>query len=172
MPLKVIAVFSRFRSRIYALLTSTQVRPFIWLYYIPLMLWGIYGTFFSAPITFVRPVMGLTAYNAWIWLHIAGPLVVMCGMRFEDISKRGRLGYWGIGMQTGGHFAMFWVLLAYEMSATVAAIRTPVIMYSCFALSPYVIGCLLLSAQSAIHRILVERVNRDMAYHKAIREIR
>lgn len=129
---------------------SDKVRPFVWVYYTPLLLWGVYGTFFAGPATYVAPVMGRLVYDVWIWLCMLATTTVMVGMTVEDRAKgdkhRMRTGE---VLQGGGHACMFWVLLAYEMSA-IAATRWGQGTFSIFAVAPYVVGCLLLTVQGVV----------------------
>jgi hypothetical protein len=139
------------KATLWKVIRSKEVRPFVWVYYIPLFTWGIIGTFFAGPVTYVLPVMGPAAYDAWIWLHLVGTVTVMAGMLAED--KGGRLGRVALPLQAGGHACMFWVLLSYEVSASAVAFwrdaaHSSLVTYSIFVIVPYVGGCLLLTAQS------------------------
>jgi hypothetical protein len=135
---------------------SDKVRPFIWVYYIPLLLWGMYGTFFAGPATYVGPVMGRGMYDVWIWLHLVGPVVVMFGLAVEDSADDEHLAQIGVVLQASGHAGMFWVLLIYEISA-LAATYWGQGTYSIFALAPYVAGCLLLTVQCVVKFLGGER---------------
>ena len=147
-------VVARWLTKLKQLLLSDKVRPFIWIYYFPLWAWGIYGTFFAAPVSYVRPVMGALVYDLWIWLDLIGTSIVMCGMRFEDaaastmddVQRRWKERAW-VRLQAGGHGCMFFVLLAYEISAVYSTTWSDIATFSIFALSPYVVGCLLLMVQ-------------------------
>jgi hypothetical protein len=126
---------------------TKEVRPFVWLYYVSLWIWGIYGTFFAAPVTYVEPVMGHAAYDGWIWLNLVGTSIVMCGLSIEKKSPEV-----AFQLQAGGHGCMFFVLLAFEVSAIAATnwgqgSQT----YSIFVIAPYVVGCLLLTAQGVVN---------------------
>jgi hypothetical protein len=101
-------------------------------------------------------VMGNTIYDLWVWLHVIATTVVMCGLYLEDRAKatnytelRDPLGRTSIRLQTGGHACMFFVLLAYEVSA-IDATYWGQGTYSIFVISPYVVGCLLLVAQGVV----------------------
>lgn len=142
-------------TRFWELIDSETVRLFVWPFYFGLLCWGIYGTFFAAPIQFVYPVMGETLYNVWVWIHIPGTLAVLVGlilrhggtplaqmttpMLFRD--------YMGLWMQLGGHVCMFFALLTYELSAIRGA-YWGFAAFSIFALAPYVLGCLFLAIQT------------------------
>lgn len=131
-------------------LRSDDVRPFIWVYCIPLLLWGVYGTFFAGPATYVYPVMGRTVYDGWIWLCLLGPAVVMVGLTVEDRAKGDdHLAKTGVVLQGSGLFGMFWVLFGYELSA-IAATYWGQGTFSIFAIAPYVVGCLILAARCVV----------------------
>lgn len=151
----------RARASFWKTMRSTQVRPFIWVYYIALLAWGIYGTFFGAPPTYVRATMGAALYDVWVWLHIGGTLTVMTGLYLEDVAAKRSpdvkklLTTIAVRMTTNGHASMFFVLLAYEMSAIYADYQhLPINEYSIFITSPYVMGCLLLTAQGIVRMVL------------------
>lgn len=155
---------SRFRSlaakvkaALWKAITTDRVRPFVWLYYIALLAWGIYGTFFAAPATYVLPVMGHLVYDAWVWLQVVATTIVMFGLWIEDTAESIRLIRAAIHLQTGGHACMFFVLLAYEVSA-VNATAWGEGTYSIFVISPYVIGCLLLAAQGIVKIVAPEQI--------------
>ena len=131
------------------------LRLLIWIYYVPLWIWGVYGTFFAGPPTFVKPVMGNWTYDAWIWLHLIATTTVMVGLRIENRCSRlrGKAKYIGLGMQAGGHACMFWVLLAYEMSAVWVS-RWGQGTYSVFVIAPYVAGCFLLTIETVMKSVV------------------
>lgn len=135
---------------------TDKVRPFVWLYYIALFCWGVYGTFFAAPYTYVLPVMGDAVYDAWVWLQVVATSIVMCGLWIEDEAKSVRLIRAAIHLQTGGHGCMFFVLLAYEISAIDATVWGEG-TYSIFVIAPYVIGCILLAAQCIAKIMMMQR---------------
>lgn len=139
------------------MICTDKVRPFVWLYYLALLAWGVYGTFFAAPATYVLPVMGQQAYDAWVWLQVVATSIVMCGLWVEDTAKSVRLIRAAIHLQWGGHACMFWVLLAYEVSAMTATAWGEG-TYSIFVISPYVIGCLLLTLQGVVKIVAPEQI--------------
>ena len=150
------ALLKVFWSTVY----TDKVRPFVWVYYAALLVWGIYGTFFSAPATFVQPVMGHIVYNLWAWLHIVGTLTVISGLWLEerthtDDSHDSPLERVGVQLQGGGHACMFFVLLGYEVSAMTATDWGDGV-YSIFVIWPYVLGCLMLCTQ-CIARLVIGR---------------
>jgi hypothetical protein len=133
---------------------SEDLRSFVAMYYVPLLAWGVYGTFFAGPATYVAPVMGHLVYDVWVWLCVIGTLVVMLGLRVEDKAGGDKhLIRTGLVLQGGGHACMFWVLLAYEMSA-LSATYWGQGTFSIFAVAPYVVGCLRLTIQS-VYKVLV-----------------
>lgn len=145
---------------------TDEVRPFVWVYYIALWIWGVYGTFFAAPPTYVKPVMGDLVYDLWVWLHIIATTIVMFGLSIESRAKpviesvenaelRDDLRRAAIRLQTGGHACMFFVLLAYELSAIYSSTWGEG-TYSIFVISPYVVGCLMLAMQGAA-KLIVDR---------------
>lgn len=157
-------IVGKIKAVLWKAVFTEQVRPFVWLYYIPLWLWGCFGTLFAAPATFVKPVMGLMVYDFWVWLCWLGTTVVMCGLYLEDKAKarnteddalvRGdlvvlpdKLSRTSISLQTSGHSAMFFVLLAFEVSAVAKIPWEDGNTFSIFVTSPYVVGCALLTAQ-------------------------
>jgi hypothetical protein len=140
---------SKLREALWKAVHSDKVRPFIWVYYLPLLLWGVYGTVFAGPATYVQPVMGRYIYDMWVWLCMLAPAVVMCGLAIEDRSKDEHVARVGVVLQGSGHACMFWVLLLYEISA-VAATYWGQGTFSIFAIAPYVAGCLLLGTQCVV----------------------
>lgn len=132
---------------------TDRVLPFIWVYYVALWMWGVYGTFFAAPPTYVKPAMGNIIYDFWVWLHIVATSAVMCSLIIENKSEQiqdkhlhKKIWLCSVGTQACGHACMFWVLLSYELSAAYAT-EWGDGTYSIFVISPYVIGCLLLTVQ-------------------------
>jgi len=124
-------------------LDNKEVRRFVWLWYFPLFLWGIYGTFLASPNATVEPIMGHMVYNLWVWLCLLATSWVMVALTLR--SETGE--YIGLWMQAGGHFAMFWVVLTFWVCAIVG---TPwgAGSFGIFALSALPVGCLWLSAQA------------------------
>lgn len=158
------AVATRFKATLLKAFWSTvftdKVRPFVWVYYAALFIWGVYGTFFSAPVTYVQPVMGHMVYNLWVWLHVLGTSVVMAGLYVEgrthtDDAHDTPLERVAIQIQTGGHACMFFVLLGYEVSA-IAETAFGEGVYGIFVIAPYVAGCILLTVQG-LTRIVIGR---------------
>lgn len=141
-------------ARVLALIDSDSVRPFIWLYYLPFLGWGLYGTFIAEPIALIINEMGALAYNLWVWAPIPATTVALFGLYLrhggsaaEEINhallRRDYLGLW---MQFGGHACMGIVLMIYEVTGIAGAYwGQPVI--SIFLISSYLIGVMLLAAQ-------------------------
>ena len=149
MPDAIRRIAAKVKAALWKVITTDQVRPYVWVYYVALFVWGIYGTFFAGPATYVLPVMGQPIYDVWVWLHIVGTSIVMSGLLMEGRARDGvddPLCNTSIRLQTGGHACMFFVLLAYEVSA-IAATQWGDGIYSIFVIAPYVGGCLLLTAQ-------------------------
>lgn len=141
--------------RFLELLDSETVRLFVWPFYLGLLCWGIYGTFFSAPAQIVYPVMGDTLYDVWVWLHIPGPAAALIGLILrhggtplaemtETMLLRDYMGLW---MQLGGHLCVFLALLWFEVSA-VQATDWGQSAFTIFAIGPYVLGALFLAVQT------------------------
>jgi hypothetical protein len=150
---------------------SESVRPYVWLYYVPIWFWGVYGTFFAAPATYVKPVMGQDVYDLWIWLCLVGTTVVMVGLYLEhkamgdEVTRRGdlvapldTLGRIGIRFQAAGHACMFCVLLAYWLS-TIYVTDWGEGTFTIFLIAPYVVACVLLTVQG-IAKVLVAEKNK------------
>jgi hypothetical protein len=150
-------IAAKVKAALWKVITTDQVRPFVWVYYIALWIWGVYGTFFAAPATYVLPVMGQLVYDAWVWLQIIATSIVMCGLIIEDTAKSIRLIRHGIHLQTGGHGCMFFVLLGYEVSA-IRVTAWGEGTYSIFVISPYVVGCLLLTLQGIVKIVAAEQI--------------
>lgn len=147
----------KIKASLWKMIRTDKVRPFVWVYYIALCIWGFYGTFFAAPATYVLPVMGNIVYDLWVWLQLVATSIVMGGLRIEDKAKTetGKSTQAAIRLQVGGHASMFFVLLAYEVSA-ITATHWGEGTYSIFAIAPYVMGCLLLAAQGVVKLVTTQ----------------
>lgn len=145
------------------LVDSDSVRPFIYLYYVPLFGWGVFATIFL-PFEAIEPVMGGVVANLWVWTQIPATSSAMLGLALRHggtpISEMSRLllfrDWWGLGMQFGGHACMCLVLLGFEIaginllrSLTMDSPYWWLLAFAVFAISSYVIGCFLLSLQVA-----------------------
>lgn len=155
----------RFVDKTLWLIDSDSVRPFIWFYYAPLLLFGIYGAWLM-PSTAVQDVMGHTFAEVWIWVQIPATLACLIGLWMrhgdqciEEMGTAPLLKDWlGLWLQLGGHICMNQVLFAYEF-AIFSLYGTPywhVAAYGAFAISSYVIGTAILAAQCA-HKIVKGR---------------
>lgn len=138
------------------MLENDSVRPFIWLYYVPLLTYGMFAVAWPKATSIIDPTLGEAGARLWVAACIAGTTTAMVGLGLRhggtpaaDMStallRQDWLGLW---MQTGGHAAMFVVLLSFE----VAALSSPyvwLVVFCVFAVSSYVIGCVLLTLQCA-----------------------
>lgn len=150
------------------MIDGDSVRPFIWLFYIPLMAWGFYATLVAADLQMLGSTLGPVIYSIWEFAPIPGTLSVMIGLvlrhggsALTEISRpllyRDWLGLW---MQFGGHSSMCLVLVAYEVSTiSEASWGQPVI--STFALSSYALGTALLALQCLRKIIRAEQLSRS-----------
>jgi hypothetical protein len=154
-------------AKFWELVDSDSVRPFIWLYYIPLLA-------FSAVAVVVAVILSLAAIQPdtlgvlWIWVQIPATTSAMIGLSLrhggtpvDEMSNPLLFRDWmGLFMQFGGHACMAVVLLAFELVAGSVVALGPtgvpggalvwwIILFAMFAISSYVIGCALLSLQVA-----------------------
>jgi hypothetical protein len=142
-------------------LDSESVRLFVWPYYIALLAWAIYATLAAQPITSVE--------IAEVWMTIPGTLFVMIGLVLHHGGKpihemsgpqlfKDYLGLW---MQVGGHVCMFFVLLAFDITAIgIWSQATFVGHATVFILGPYVLGCVYLALQT-IRKLWRPEMRRD-----------
>lgn len=141
-------------ARFWELVDSDSVRPFIWLYYLPFLIWGFYGSLFAYPIDLISDVMDGWMYDLWVWMPIPATTAAMLGLWLrkgdvpvEDINATFLRQDWlGLRLQFGGHACMFAVLLVYEVTA-IAAMKWGDPTISVFLISSYTIGCFLLALQ-------------------------
>lgn len=158
------AAFVRFM----AMVDGDSVRPFIWLYYIPLFFWGIYGTFLAEPLPIMEPVVGAGFYRVWTFLPIVATSTALAGLTLRHggsslasmstpLLFRDWIGLW---MQVGGHACMSLVFWSWEVGAISAAYwGQPVI--SVFALLPYAFGTAILALQCMRKLWRGEQLERD-----------
>lgn len=150
--------------RFWQLVDEDSVRPFIWLYYIPWLLWSMLTVAGLMPsVGALEDAMGGAVYQAWLLLTIPGTLFPMIGLALRhggssvaQISTpllfADRL---GLAMQTGGHACMCFLLTLFEYSAWSAALvllpNQPgvagLIMFCATILMAYVLGTVLLTLQ-------------------------
>jgi hypothetical protein len=145
------------------LVDGDSVRPFIMLYYVPLLAFGVLAVVLL-PADFANVLAFL-----WIWVQIPATSSAMVGLWLRrggtpvvDMSNLMLFRDWcGLVMQLGGHACMSVVLLAFELVAwdvarqvaatpgALAVLLWWLIVFAMFAISSYVIGCTLLSLQVA-----------------------
>jgi hypothetical protein len=142
-------------NRFLEMVDSETVRLFLWPFYFALLCWGVYASFFAAPIQFVYPVMGRVLYDVWVWIFIPASLFVMIGLAIRHGGKSLAemttpmlfTDYVGLWMQLGGHVSVFFAATAFEVSAIKAA-PWGLAAFPIFLLAPYVPGCLFLAVQT------------------------
>jgi hypothetical protein len=141
-------------NQFWALIDSDSVRPFVFLYYIPLLLWGVYAIVWADQIAFLQPILGPWLYTLWVWIPVPGTLSAMIGLALrnggtanvEITSPLLRRDFLGLCMQASGHASMFLVLLAFEIGTISGAYWGQPVL-SAFALFSYVLGTAILSLQ-------------------------
>lgn len=153
----------RVRDRLLALLASDSVRNFIWLYYFWFFVGSLHGTFWAYPISLIVDPMGITVYDAWVWMPLAAAPVALLGLALRhggspaaEINHRLlRQDYLGLCMQVGGHGAMAVVLAVYIGTGIYGAEPHQPIP-SVFYLCAYFMGVAFLFAQ-CIYKIVLAR---------------
>lgn len=148
-------------DRFWALIDDDSVRPFIFLYYVPLLTFGLIA---AVLLPVVQPIV-LVAL--WVWVQIPATVSAMAGLALrhggtpvDEMNTPSRRDWLGLIMQLGGHACMAVVLLAFELVAydvageVATALPGPLgllcqwmIYFAMAAISSYVIGCTLLSLQ-------------------------
>lgn len=153
-------------TKLLALIDSDSVRPFIWLYYLPFLLWGFYGTFAAEPIALIVKQMGQIAYDVWVVAPIPATIICLFGLWMRhggspaekithNMLRRDYLGLW---MQFGGHTCMAMVLAVFEITGIAGAYwGQPVI--SVFLISSYSFGVFILALQC------LRKLWRGRGYH-------
>lgn len=134
------------------LLDSESVIPFVWIYYIALLGWGVFATVTSQSDSFVAHGMGVF-YWPWVVVQIPATLSVMAGLVWPRCSPSlvqmtDRPDLW---LQCAGHSCMFFVLLGYEV------VEWPQKDFSLFAIAPYVLGCFFLMLMTGRGAIFARR---------------
>lgn len=130
------------------------MRPFIWLYYGTLLIFGIFAVIFPQATILIQLEMGTLYTRFWVLADLCGTTLAMVGLALrrggttlaEMSTPLLRRGWLGLLMQLGGHTAMVPVLLIFEISA----VRSPYfwwVVIAVFALAAYVMGCTLLALQ-------------------------
>jgi hypothetical protein len=143
------------------LLASDSVRDYVRPYYIPFLIWGVYGSFYAYPIQIIVDVVGRDGYDLWVWAPIPATIVAMTGLALRHGgSPAEQIGggmlkrdYVGLYMQIGGHLCMHIVLWVYVITGFIGSTwGQPVI--SVILLTAYIFGTGLLAAQCCykVHR--------------------
>lgn len=136
-------------------LDTENVKLYVWPYYLTLFFFGVIATILhgrnGVPTTYVASVMGPLFYTIWTWQLILGTSEVMVGLVIP-------WKYFGLWLQLGGNFGMSLALLAYEIAAF--TIWGPA-AFSFFAIAPYVLGCLFLSATVVRKLYLIHHIARE-----------
>lgn len=132
-------------------LNTDSVIPFVWVFYLWLLAFGIIAIGWLQPSGAVERQLGHTTFNAWTIMCIVGTSSVMAGLilrhgstPLEDMTGRQLFNDWlGLWMQWGGHAAMFLVLLIFELAglSDPQQLSDPFVL---FVIAPYVQGCALL----------------------------
>lgn len=165
MPDRIRGIWTKF----WDLVDGDSVRPFIWLYYIPLLAFGVAAIVVVAMLHIMSiPSAPLAAL--WIWVQVPATCSAMAGLALrhggtpvDEMTTLLLFRDWlGLFMQFGGHACMGVVLLAFELVAydvagqAMAAVPGLlgvllwwIILFAMAAISSYVIGCTLLSLQVA-----------------------
>lgn len=139
--------WAKFREDIW----NDSVRPFIWMYYLPLLSYGLFSVVFPKATSIMDGTLGAFGSRLWVAACITMTITAMIGLGLrhggtpltEMTTPLLRQDYLGLGMQATGHAAMSLVLVALE----IAALRCPYVWYlvpCVFAISSYVFGCLVL----------------------------
>lgn len=157
-------------AKFWALLDSDSVRPFIFLYYIPLLLWGVYAILWADHIPFLDPILRGWLYTLWVWVPVPGTLSAMVGLALRhgdtsilDIrSPLLRRDFLGLCLQASGHASMFLVLLAFEVGTVTGAYWGQPVL-SAFALSSYVMGTAILTMQCLRKLWRGEQLKKDLS---------
>lgn len=160
-------VGGRVRRFLVWLLRTDSVRPYVYPYYVPFFIWGVYGSFFCYPIKIIVDVIGQLGYNLWVWTPIPATAIAMGGLILRhggspaDELKGGMLkrDYLGLRMQLGGHVCMHVVLWVFCVTGMMGATwGQPVI--SVIILWAFVFGSGLLAAQCQYKLVLGRRLQR------------
>lgn len=165
MPDRIRGVWARF----WDLVDGDSVRPFIWLYYVPLLAFGaVVLVALSLNAAAIQPV---ALAILWIWVQVPATFAAMAGLALRhggaplhEMTTLLLFRDWiGLVMQLAGHLCMSVVLLAFELVAGGVVALGPagitegaigvliwwIILFAMFAISSYIVGCVLLSLQVA-----------------------
>lgn len=153
------------------LVYGDSVRPFVWLYYVPLMIFGVAAIVITVVLTYVGiPSAALTVL--WIWVQVPATCAAMIGLwlrhggtPIDEMNGPPSFRDWiGLLLQFGGHACMAVVLVGFELVAGRVVALGPfgvatdvlgvliwwIVLFAMAAISSYVIGCSLLSLQVAL----------------------
>ena len=157
---------SRLRSfweLFWGLIDSDSIRPFVNLYYAPLLVFSVVAiVFMPAPID--NPMVGDLPVEMWVWVQMGATTAAMTGLALRhggtsvaDMSTlQLRRDWFGLCLQAGGHAAMCVMLLEFEIAVGkfLASGALPIstliwwlLAFGCAAISSYVIGTGLLALQ-------------------------
>ena len=158
----------RFWRTFWNLIDSDSVRPFEFVYYVPLLAFGVVAIAAAVVLSFEGfPSAALAIL--WVWVQVPATLSAMVGLYLRGggtpVAQMSALllfrDWLGLGMQLGGHVCMVAVLLAFELVAGSIVALGPagiavgvlgvliwwIILFAMAAISSYVIGCTLLALQ-------------------------
>jgi hypothetical protein len=166
MPEPVRRVWAKF----WELVDGDSVRPFIWIYYVPLLAFSILAVVVALILSIVS-IQPATLGVLWVWVQIPATASAMTGLALRHggtpVAQMGTpllfRDWMGLSMQFGGHACMAVVLMAFELVAGSVIMLGPtgitggalgilvwwVILFAMFAIASYVFGCLLLALQVA-----------------------
>jgi hypothetical protein len=146
---------------------SDSVRPFITLYYAPLIVFSIAAAIF-VPLYIHNPAVGDMPILWWVWVQLVSTTATLGGLwlRHGDMPVAEmntwllRRDWLGLCLQTAGHAAMCMMLLEFEIAVVrvllsgVLPITDPIMgliwllqAYAAAALASYVAGTALLTLQ-------------------------
>lgn len=169
--------FTRLVALIWQIIESDSVRPFIPLYYIPWLIWGILATTVFPPIAIIEETMGHPGYVLWVWSTICGTSAAVTGLLMRhggealiSMSKPLLARDWmGLCLQCGGHSCMCVLLILFEISAITAVLDRSaegtyagMTLFAAFVLSSYLIGTGLLALQCLRKLWMGEQLKRRL----------
>ena len=157
-----------FWATFWRLIDEDSVRPFVIVYYVPLLAFGVVAIVIAVVLS-VASIPSAILAVLWVWAQVPATLSAMVGLYLRhggtpvaEMSALLLFRDWiGLGMQLGGHACMVVVLLAFELVAGSIVALGPagiaagvlgvliwwIILFAMAAISSYVIGCTLLSLQ-------------------------
>ena len=165
------------------LVDGDSVRPFVWVYYAPLLAFGVVAI--AAVWLCTASIQPVALAVLWVWVQVPATLSAMVGLALRrggtPVAQMSTLllfrDWMGLFMQFGGHACMAVVLIAFELVAGSIVALGPagiaagalgviiwwIILFAMAAISSYVIGCTLLSLQVA------RKVKRGIQLRRATR---